>query len=107
MSEWYYDERSQWTLDYPPFFAYFEFAISKIATIFGIDCSLNTWDFILFHRVSVIATDLLLFVAIWMISQTIADGKPIHKQKTALLLLFNYGLLIIDHIHFQVITGSI
>lgn len=98
ISEWYFDEKSQWTLDYPPFFAYFEYALSLIWNI----AASHKVPFELFHRISVILSDLLLVYAVNQI--TFSTKTPNARNKLNMLrfiLLANCGLLLVDHIHFQ------
>ncbi|GAM90368.1 hypothetical protein ANO11243_084110 [Dothideomycetidae sp. 11243] len=84
VKEWYYEKTSQWTLDYPPFFAYFEWALSQAAQYadrgmlvvqnLGYDSWFVTWS-------------------------PPSSRKASHVA--ALSILLSPGLLVIDHIHFQ------
>ncbi|XP_070313343.1 dolichyl pyrophosphate Glc1Man9GlcNAc2 alpha-1,3-glucosyltransferase isoform X7 [Odocoileus virginianus] len=113
ISQWYYEATSEWTLDYPPFFAWFEYALSHVAKYFDQEM-LNVRNLnyssprtLLFQRFSVIFTDALFVYAVHECCKCI-DGKKAGKELTekpkfilSVLLLWNFGLLIVDHIHFQ------
>ncbi|XP_064348817.1 probable dolichyl pyrophosphate Glc1Man9GlcNAc2 alpha-1,3-glucosyltransferase isoform X4 [Camelus dromedarius] len=113
ISQWYYEATSEWTLDYPPFFAWFEYALSHVAKYFDQEM-LNVHNLnysssrtLLFQRFSVIFTDALFVYAVYECCKCI-EGKKAGKELTekpkfilSVLLLWNFGLLIVDHIHFQ------
>ena len=69
--KWYYEKTSGWTLDYPPFFAAFEWLLSQPAAL--IDSSMvdinnldySSWATVAFSRSTVIFTELLLFAALY------------------------------------------
>ena len=67
-------DTSEWTVDYPPFFAWFEFILSQLVSI--VDPSIVkvgklhyvSWSCVVFQKVSVILTEAVLCVAIIEIS---------------------------------------
>ncbi|XP_065353577.1 probable dolichyl pyrophosphate Glc1Man9GlcNAc2 alpha-1,3-glucosyltransferase [Cloeon dipterum] len=118
LKQWYTDETSPWTLDYPPLFAWFEYLLSQVAAFFDPEMlrvsNLNYASnaTVLFQRLSVIITDAFLaygtkeccsFIRASGVRKssrwTLTWGSPI--SVLALLVLGNAGLLMVDHIHFQ------
>jgi alpha-1,3-glucosyltransferase len=107
ISQWYYEKTSEWTLDYPPFFAYFEWVLAHVAKLvepamlklYNLDH--DTWQTVYFQRTTVIVTELLLVYAL----QCYVESMPLSSRRAAhvaaLSVLLSPGLLIIDHIHFQ------
>nr|XP_022319221.1 probable dolichyl pyrophosphate Glc1Man9GlcNAc2 alpha-1,3-glucosyltransferase isoform X1 [Crassostrea virginica]XP_022319426.1 probable dolichyl pyrophosphate Glc1Man9GlcNAc2 alpha-1,3-glucosyltransferase isoform X1 [Crassostrea virginica] len=118
IEQWYYEKTSEWTLDYPPFFAWFEHFLAKVAYHFdknmlNVD-NLNyaSETTVLFQRLSVIVTDLILVLAVkkfcsymktkWQKPETLDNSLLDNKCLIfSVLVLCNFGLLIVDHIHFQ------
>ncbi|XP_070282974.1 dolichyl pyrophosphate Glc1Man9GlcNAc2 alpha-1,3-glucosyltransferase isoform X5 [Myotis yumanensis] len=80
VSQWYYEETSEWTLDYPPFFAWFEYALSHVAKYFDQEMlNIHNLNYassktLLFQRFSVIFTDILFVYAVHECCKCI-DGK--------------------------------
>ncbi|XP_031623108.1 probable dolichyl pyrophosphate Glc1Man9GlcNAc2 alpha-1,3-glucosyltransferase [Contarinia nasturtii] len=106
ISKWYVEATSEWTLDYPPIFAYFEYALSNFAKYFDENMlKVNNLNYesnetIVFQRLSVIITDIVYAIGA---KRCITQMSPIASKQRILsaVLLGNFGLLIIDHIHFQ------
>lgn len=115
INRWYYEATSQWTLDYPPLFAWFEYGLSQVAKY--VDANMlkvsnlnySSQATVLFQRASVIVTDLVLAFAVTQCCKVICHGRKHLRIDVwaddrfilAMILLTNVGLLIVDHIHFQ------
>ena len=73
LSQWYMDSTSQWTLDYPPGFAWFEWLLGNIAALVLDPASqslrlsavpIASWPLTVFHRCSVIIVDAVLLLGL-------------------------------------------
>ncbi|XP_053204391.1 probable dolichyl pyrophosphate Glc1Man9GlcNAc2 alpha-1,3-glucosyltransferase [Panonychus citri] len=118
ISQWYFDTTSKWTLDYPPLFAWFEMGLSLVAPLFDPKMLVlskkpySSYYTIFYQRLSVIVTDLIYIYAAFQWIKLLRKNKNLAKYKIrdelyhpavilSFLLLWNPGLLIVDHIHFQ------
>ncbi|ODQ81113.1 glycosyltransferase family 57 protein [Babjeviella inositovora NRRL Y-12698] len=111
LREWYLEETSQWTLDYPPFFAYFEWFVSQFVTqTVADDGCLDIvakgtygWPTIVFQRTSVILSEIVLYCALQWFINTAPNRRNAKQQLfvVASSLVLSPGLMIVDHIHFQ------
>ncbi|KAK7049615.1 glycosyl transferase [Paramarasmius palmivorus] len=96
---------SEWTLDYPPFFAYFEkllsipayFIDSKIVDLNNLNY--GAWSVVAYQRSTVILTELVLGVALVKFTRGAVD--PEMQRAISASLFLHPGFLIVDHIHFQ------
>ncbi|KAE9552484.1 hypothetical protein FO519_004297 [Halicephalobus sp. NKZ332] len=115
MKKWYFNNVSQWTLDYPPFFAYFEKGLAFFAGV--VDRSMLTIQseplmndsVLIFQRFSVILVDLIYIAASAVVSESLINFQIGLNQNLLLrikfalfcVLAFNPSLIILDNIHFQ------
>uniref|UniRef100_A0A0N4Z1Y7 Alpha-1,3-glucosyltransferase n=1 Tax=Parastrongyloides trichosuri TaxID=131310 RepID=A0A0N4Z1Y7_PARTI len=116
LSEWYYEKTSEWTMDYPPFFAYFEWILSRIGCKIGIKDSLviskegiKNDGILYYQRITVIVGDFLYYYGAYLITKIAKEspfvGGEVFTLKKKFLIFFNLvsfvPLILLDNIHFQ------
>ncbi|KAJ1890944.1 glycosyl transferase [Kickxella alabastrina] len=105
MRLWYYEARSEWTLDYPPFFAWFEWALSQAARLWDARIvDVNNLGYaapscVTFQRLTVIGSELVLLWALWRAVRL--AGGSVSARTAAVLGFLSPGLVFVDHVHFQ------
>ncbi|SPQ95507.1 Alpha-1,3-glucosyltransferase [Plasmodiophora brassicae] len=109
ISQWYTESTSEWTLDYPPFFAWFEYVLAQFAGL--VDPAMLVISAepyaspltIVFQRLSVVVTDFMLIVAVALYCRSMENdsGTPSNRFIVLVVTITNAGLIIVDHIHFQ------
>eukprot|EP00936_MAST-01D_sp_MAST-1D-sp1_P001232 g1232.t1 len=120
VSQWYYADHSEWTLDYPPFFAWFEWLLSQFASL----CDERmlavhnlrhaTSPTIYFQRGTVMVTELVLLTAVPALCRTLHGTRSTRSTPTTgavtasqpataalALTALSPGLIYVDHVHFQ------
>ncbi|VDK19198.1 unnamed protein product [Anisakis simplex] len=118
MKVWYYENTSEWTLDYPPLFAYFELLLGMVS-VFQVANRVVPPALIIqkeayfskgllyFQRFSVIVCDLFYIISCGFLANTmhsiriIGDRSKHCAMGLFLLLIANITLILIDNIHFQ------
>ncbi|KAI8988011.1 glucosyltransferase [Mycotypha africana] len=105
INKWYIENTSEWTLDYPPFFAWFEKFLSLFANMVDPEMvkidNLNyaSTETILFQRLTVIVSELIFY---WALLRYVKYfGNQYVHWIIAGALFLHPGLIIVDHIHFQ------
>lgn len=110
IEKWYVDTTSQWTLDYPPLFAYFEWVMAHLVPNFvakdGCLDLVKQGNYglptIFYQRTTVIISEIVVFLALqWYIDSSKTNSELRRAYVIASSLVLSPGLLIIDHIHFQ------
>ncbi|GIY11479.1 probable dolichyl pyrophosphate Glc1Man9GlcNAc2 alpha-1,3-glucosyltransferase [Caerostris extrusa] len=87
LSKWYFEETSQWTLDYPPFFAWFEYFLSIFAKYFDpkmlrvSNLNYQSLQTVFFMRFSVILSDIVYCYGINRIFNLIKEKKGKFSSK--------------------------
>ena len=107
VSRWYLEETSEWTLDYPPFFAWFECLLAQGAPLFDrrmLTISATPYASaatVAYQRLTVVVTDALLFVGARRLVLAEGGGPGGGAAAALALCCLDAGLLLLDHVHFQ------
>ncbi|ORX52839.1 glycosyltransferase family 57 protein [Hesseltinella vesiculosa] len=103
-SQWYKNATSEWTLDYPPFFAWFEKALSSMAALMDPDMlriqrdPLFNETVLFYQRGTVIVSELVLY---WGLCRYLKVDRTTANALMVASVFLHPGLWIVDHIHFQ------
>ncbi|XP_011297883.1 probable dolichyl pyrophosphate Glc1Man9GlcNAc2 alpha-1,3-glucosyltransferase isoform X2 [Fopius arisanus] len=106
INQWYTNSKSEWTLDYPPLFAWFEWLLSQFGKLVDPEMlkvdNLNyaSRGTILFQRATVMFSDLALVYGVREVGKVYSTSFN-NFAVFSFLTLCNIGLLMVDHIHFQ------
>lgn len=110
LSQWYSPSSpssnpSPWTIDYPPFFAFFQLILSIFASAFDptithlhLGLNYDSSSVILFQRSTVIIADSLLFAGAYIVSRRLGVRA---RRLFWMLVVWSPMLFIVDHVHFQ------
>eukprot|EP00962_Isochrysis_galbana_P014620 scaffold4191_cov95-Isochrysis_galbana.AAC.1 len=111
LREWYFDETSEWTLDYPPLFAWLERLLAVGAGyVEPAMLTLSATPYassatVAYQRSTVIAMDIVLLVGATSLAAATARWAPPSLSRIriipAALAFLDAGLLLVDHVHFQ------
>jgi alpha-1,3-glucosyltransferase len=116
IGQWYTDTTSEWTLDYPPLFAWLERVLAEGAVLLeprmvrlqaepfqsALCVGYQRGTVILLDSVLVAAT--LAYALTWPMLSTSSEELPFSGRKLLIVVgitVLNAGLLIVDHVHFQ------
>lgn len=84
IKDWYFDTTSEWTLDYPPLFAAFEFLLGLIAHVLNLTDTLaltespnRTESTIVYQKITVILSDCLYYYAVYKLCHSL---KPLVRS---------------------------
>ncbi|VDD76282.1 unnamed protein product [Mesocestoides corti] len=120
LSEWYTEATSKWTLDYPPFFAYFEWILAHIGrhvdplmvvlsvepyaspgTIYFQGITVVVSEFLLLYSICTYDSDFTLNCVCRLVSRMLEPLGPKARNQYLVavsLFTFNFGLFIVDRI---------
>eukprot|EP00834_Sanchytrium_tribonematis_P002258 NODE_66_length_25735_cov_0.318497.p4 type:complete len:475 gc:universal NODE_66_length_25735_cov_0.318497:17285-15861(-) len=115
MNEWYFFDKSIWTLDYPPLFAYFQallgYAAISLEYLFNlINLHILDLQMLNIENLEYQSSKTVFFMrSTVLLSEFLFLGYAVHKyvgtMQNSKFLYFAYffhpGIFIVDHIHFQ------